>query len=138
MDSLKWAGLALASLGLATMAAPALSSTSARVAILTTDYTTGSVSCLAVDSSRTMQVDLGAVCPDAVERFHGGLLYVINRYRCGDIEVLDPAHNWSMVREFSVGVGSNPQDIAFTGEDRAWVSRYESNWLLEVKCMHRN
>lgn len=102
-----------------------------RILALTTDYATGSIAVLPTAAPWTVQANLAPVCGDAVIRVHGGRLYVVNRLGCDNVEVIDPA-GWGVVREFSVGSGSNPQDIAVLSPTRAYVSRYESNDLLEV------
>lgn len=102
-----------------------------RVLALTTDYATGSIAALSTASPWTVQSNLAPVCADAVIRVRGGLIYAVNRMGCDNVEVIDPA-GWSVIHEFSVGSGSNPQDIAVISATRAYVSRYESNDLLEV------
>ena len=39
---------------------------------------------------------------------------------------------FSTLRQFSVGNGSNPQDIAFISDSKAYVTRYDSNELWIV------
>jgi len=102
-----------------------------RVLAVTTDYTTGSLATLAVSSPWGANCDLAPVCADAVVRAAGGLIYVVNRFGCDNIQVINPA-TWTIVREFSVGSETNPQDIAVISPTRAYVSRYETNDLLEV------
>ncbi len=102
-----------------------------RILALTTDYATGSIAALPVAPPWNVQSNLAPICADAVLRVEGGLVYAVNRLGCDNVEVIDPA-GWSVIREFSVGSGSNPQDIAIISTTRAYVSRYESNDLLEV------
>lgn len=102
-----------------------------RLLALTTDYATGSLTAIGLEAPWTAERDLEPVCADAVARVHGGLVYVVNRHACDNIQVIDPA-DWSTLQEFSVGAGTNPQDIAVITRVRAYVSRYESNDLLEV------
>ena len=98
---------------------------------ITTDFSTGSLSSLQLDPDFDPTLDVADLCADAVARSYGGLFYVVNR-DCGNIQVLDPEDSFAVVREFSVGSNSNPQDIAFVSATRAYVSRYEDEWLLEV------
>jgi hypothetical protein len=102
-----------------------------RVLAVTTDYATGSLATLAVSPPYAPACDLAPVCGDAVVRWFGGLIYVVNRYGCDNIQVVDPS-TWTVLHEYSVGAGSNPQDIAVLSAERAYVSRYESNDLLEI------
>jgi hypothetical protein len=101
-----------------------------RVVVVTSDWQTGGVSLLD-PAAGTVRTDIAPACPDAVVRAHGGLLYVVNRTGCDNIEVVDPATG-EVLHEFSVGNGTNPQDIAVISPSRAYVSRYETNDLLEV------
>lgn len=102
-----------------------------RAYVLTTDFTTGSLSVVNLDT-RTVAKDVAPVYSDAVERWYGGLLYVVNRFGQDNIQVIDPAHGYDTVRQFSTGNGSNPQDICFVSATKAYVTRYELGDLLIV------
>jgi hypothetical protein len=65
-------------------------------------------------------------------RWHQGLLYVIERFGCDAIRVLDPANGYAVVRQFSVGNGSNPNDIAVVSPTKAYVTRYDQADLAIV------
>ena len=99
----------------------------------TTDYTTGSSSVIRLDGSYTNNNDVTSVCSDAVSRYYGGMVYVVNRMGCDNIQVLDPTSGFSTRIQFSVGNGSNPIDIAFLTETKAYVTRNESNelWIVD-------
>jgi len=64
--------------------------------------------------------------------FYEGKIYVVSRWGADHITVLDPRDDLAIVRQFSVGAGSNPQHICFVSEQRAFVTRYESAELWEV------
>ncbi|MBD3178870.1 MAG: T9SS type A sorting domain-containing protein [Candidatus Latescibacteria bacterium] len=100
--------------------------------ITTTDYTTGSSSVIYIDESYSRETDLEVVGSDAISRWYGGLLYVVNRSGGDNIQILDPENDFSTTDQFSVGNGSNPQDIAFISATKAYVSRYDSNdlWIV--------
>jgi len=72
------------------------------------------------------------VGPDPVGRFHDGLYYVVNRGGASNLQIIDPAANYQTVRQFSLGSGRNPQDIAFRTDGIAFVSCYEDAVLLKV------
>ncbi len=100
---------------------------------VTTDYgPSGTFSIADVVPPWSVDVNLGSIHSDAVARHHGGLIYVVNRLYADNIQVLDPQQDFATVIQFSVGPGSNPQDIAVVSPDRAYVSRYETAWLYEV------
>ncbi len=100
--------------------------------VVTTDYASGGLSEVSADSTGTVRQDLASIHPDAVARVHDGLVYVINRTGADNVQVIDPAHGYATIRQFSVGAGSNPHDIALIAPDRAYVSRNGSDGLLEV------
>ena len=99
--------------------------------VLTSDFTNGSLSAVDLDS-RAVSRDVATVFSDARARWFGGLLYVVNRFGQDNIQVIDPAGGFHTVRQFSVGNGSNPQDIAFVSATKAYVTRLASPRLLIV------
>lgn len=101
--------------------------------ILTTDYGAfGQVRAFGLAAPWTMSGDLAAVPGDPVARHHDDLLYVVGRGNSNVIQVYDPAAGFALVREFSVGAGRNPQDIAFDAEGDAYVSCYDQAVLLRM------
>ena len=103
------------------------------VLVVTSDYeVSGRVSTVEVTPPWAVDMNLESVHSDAVARTFNGLVYVVNRLFQDNIQVLDPEQGFATIRQFSVGPGSNPQDIAFVSAERAYVSRYESVWLYEV------
>lgn len=103
-----------------------------RLVVATTDYQSGSIAIVDADSSFRVAADVTAIHSDAVVRCFGNAVYVVNRSGGDNIQVLDPAAGFATIRQFSVGPGSNPQDIAVLTEERAYVSRLGSTQLLEV------
>jgi hypothetical protein len=100
--------------------------------VVTSDYQTGSIAYLPPDS-QTPQVNLLAIHPDAGIRYRDGRVYVINRLGQDNILVLDPGNLAVMpALQFSVGNGTNPQDIEFASPAKAYVTRYESTRVLVV------
>lgn len=105
---------------------------STRAFALTTDFFSPGGLSVADLGTHAVQVDAAAVHSDAVARWHDGLLYVVNRFGGDNVQVIDPAQGYATVRQFSVGNGSNPQDIVFVSPTKAYVSRYGSSDLLVV------
>jgi hypothetical protein len=99
--------------------------------VLTTDYTTGTLSVVDLDT-RAVTADVAMVSPDPFARWHDGLLYVVNRLGYDNVQVISPAGGYATVRQFSTGSGTNPQDIAFASASKAYVSRLGSPDLLIV------
>ncbi len=101
--------------------------------VITTDYSTfGQVRDFATSSPWAVSGDLATIPGDAVGRFHDGKVYIVGRGTSNTIQVYDPANGFALVREFSVGAGRNPQDIAFAPDGTAFVSCYDSAELLAV------
>ena len=98
--------------------------------VFETDYSTGSLSSIAT-ATHTPSCDVASVHSDARLRYYNGLLYVVNRFGADNIQVIDPS-TYSTVRQFSVGNGANPYDIAFASSTKAYVTRYERNDLWVV------
>ncbi|MGH7740793.1 MAG: YncE family protein, partial [Candidatus Eiseniibacteriota bacterium] len=99
-------------------------STQSKTFVLTSDFSTGSLSVMDL-SSRAVSKDVQSVFSDAAIRSYGGLIYVVNRYGQDNIQVIDPANGYTTLRQFSTGPGTNPQDIAFVLPTKAYVSLYE-------------
>jgi FlgD Ig-like domain len=101
--------------------------------VITTDYSVfGRVESFAPAAPWTPSGDLALIPGDAVGRHHDGLVYIVGRGGSNLIRIHDPANGFALVREFSLGAGRNPQDIAFDSEGRAFVSCYDEAVLLVV------
>jgi len=101
--------------------------------VITTDYSVlGRVQSIQPSSPWTASGELAVIPGDAVGRHHDGLVYIVGRGGSNLIRVHNPAEGFALVREFSVGAGRNPQDIAFDTQGRAFVSCYDEAVLLQV------
>ncbi|MGH7726038.1 MAG: hypothetical protein ACREOU_11485 [Candidatus Eiseniibacteriota bacterium] len=100
--------------------------------VYSTDFGSGVIGSVDLDPPRTGHSNRASVCADAALRCHQGLLYVVERFGCDNIRILDPAANFAVVQQFSVGNGSNPQDIIVVSPTKAYVSRYETAELWIV------
>ena len=99
--------------------------------VLTSDFTSGSLSAVNL-TTHAVSRDVATVYSDARIRWFDGLIYVVNRFGQDNIQVIDPVANYATIRQFSVGNGSNPQDIAFVSPTKAYVTRLASPRLLIV------
>jgi len=68
---------------------------------------------------------------DVVLRSFGGRIYVLNRFGTDTIQVVDPT-SYSVVADYSVGGGSNPQDIWVLSDEKAYVTRHDSQNDKEI------
>jgi hypothetical protein len=94
--------------------------------VLTTDFTTGSYSVVDLTTrSVTKDIRRGGVHSDALARFFGGRVYVVNRLNADNIQIIDPQQGYTTPANAQVSVdnGTNPQDIAFVNATKAYVSR---------------
>ncbi|MCP4600047.1 MAG: LIC_13355 family lipoprotein [Proteobacteria bacterium] len=103
------------------------------VLIITTDYETGSYSTIGI-TDRTVHSNIKVIHQDAICRYDSitELPYVIARLGSDAIDVIDPLKGWELVNEYSVGNGTNAQDIAVVSKDRAYVARLKAPDLLVV------
>ncbi|GAG48156.1 unnamed protein product, partial [marine sediment metagenome] len=69
--------------------------------ITTTDYSTGSSSVIWLDPGHTTDIGVASVHSDAVARWYGGLVYVINRAGADNIQILDPEDDFSTLSQHS-------------------------------------
>jgi DNA-binding beta-propeller fold protein YncE len=103
--------------------------------VTTTDFTTGSYSTINL-RDLTADVDLpsqvGIIESDNWAVYHNNRVYIINRFGFDNITVLDTADLTTAVAQFSTGNGTNPQDMAFVSDTKAYVSLLGSNDLLIV------
>jgi hypothetical protein len=123
--------IAIALLGiLCTTLSASTPARAARAYVVESDYSTGSFSSTDV-LTRTPSCDVASVYSDARVRWYNGRVYVINRFGADNIEVLD-ATTYGLIKQFSVGNGANPYDIAFASPTHAYVTRYESPdlWIV--------
>jgi hypothetical protein len=99
--------------------------------VVTSDFQSGALSSIDLDT-RQVSKNIGTVHSDAVCRAHGTRAYVVNRLGQDNIQVLDPSAGYSTLLQFSTGNGSNPQDICFASDQKAYVPLYGRADLLVV------
>ncbi|HET6349739.1 MAG TPA: hypothetical protein VFH88_11715, partial [Candidatus Krumholzibacteria bacterium] len=102
--------------------------------VTTTDYSTGSASVVSADSLLKATQNVASISSDALARFYGGRIYVLNRSGADNVQVLDPAAGFATIKQFTVGAGSDPEDITFLSRSRAFVSRYNEDqmWIVDT------
>jgi len=121
--------VALATFLLALLSAPRAHA--ARVYVVESDFSSGSFSA-GNASAHAMSCNAASVHSDARVRWYNGQVFVINRFGADNIQILDGTTS-AFVRQFSVGNGSNPYDIAFASPTHAYVARYASAdvWIVD-------
>ncbi len=109
----------------------AVSAGAERIRAACTDFSTGMLSSMLASDPWTPYADELSIHSDAVLRWGGEYLVLVERLGVDAIRVLDP-DDLSSVSEFSTGAGSNPQDIVVVGE-KAYISLGNSNDILIVE-----
>jgi hypothetical protein len=104
----------------------------AKAFVFATDFGSGTIAQVGFGPPPAPAPNQALVCADAVLRHHQGLLYVIERFGCDNVRVLDPANGYAVVRQFSAGNGANPNDIVLVSPSKAYVTRYETAELWIV------
>ncbi len=99
--------------------------------ITTTDYSSGSFSSLDLNTN-TATNDHLTIHSDAVVRTYRDKVYIINRLGQDNVLVLDHSDLKTPLTQYSTGNGSNPHDMAFVSEEKAYISRYGQTQLLIV------
>ncbi len=99
--------------------------------VTTTDYNSGSLSRLDLQTHVATRDHL-TIHSDAVVRVYRDEVYVINRRGQDNVIVLHSGDLKTPVTQYSTGNGSNPSDMAFVSEGKAYISRYGRTQLLIV------
>jgi len=100
--------------------------------VAATDFSSGCASWVESAPPRTAHDCVEALSSDPVCRWAFGKVYVVNRFGFDNVQVLDPGNNFQTAAQYSVGNGTNPQDIAVVSPTKAFVSRLNSADLLVV------
>jgi hypothetical protein len=99
-----------------------------RALVLSTDYSTAYYSRLELQPPYAYTTNIGSACADAAVRATADRAYILGRYGCDHVQVVDGA-TFATLRQFSTGNGTNPQDIALASATKAYVSLYERDYL---------
>jgi hypothetical protein len=102
--------------------------------VVATDFETGSFATISLDEPRTIDPagPQRRINADAVPRVFQDLVFIVNRFFGDNLQVLDPARSFSTTVQCSTGGGSNPQDIAFVDESKAYMTALDDSELLIV------
>jgi hypothetical protein len=108
--------------------------------VVTTDYSTGAGAVVSADTLLAPYCNVEPVYYDAVARWYDGRVYVVNRHGADNIQVLDPYSGFATIKQFSVGNGSDPHDIAFVSRSRAFVTRFNEPqmWIVDTNAGRRS
>ena len=102
--------------------------------VVTTNFMAGSFATIGLDEPRQISRSTSQrrVHSDAVVRTRDGLVYVVNRRFADNIQILDPGSDFKTRLQCSTGNGTNPHDIAFADDGKAYVTLFEERELLIV------
>lgn len=96
--------------------------------IAATSWTDPIGSLASIDTESNYEASLSLITTDGsdvVLRTFNGRVYVINRFGTDAIQVIDP-DSFGIDADYSVGAGSNPQDIWVASDSKAYVSRLDA------------
>ena len=98
------------------------------------DFQSGSLAAIEIPGLEA-HGDLSFLHPDSVIRVSAGRLFAINRLAGDNVQRLDPT-TLSTRWQYSVGAGSNPQDVLVLEDGRAYVTRYEETalWVVDTEA----
>jgi hypothetical protein len=99
--------------------------------LTTTDFSSGSFSSLDLGTN-TASNDHLTIHSDATVRTYLDKVYIINRLGQDNVIVLDKDNLGTPLTQFSTGNGTNPHDMVFVSESKAYISRYVHSQLLIV------
>jgi len=106
--------------------------------VLGTEFTdpVGHLNVISINEPRTVTSNVQTTHSDAAVRSFRNTLYVVNRLGADNIQTIDPNADFSLTKQFSVGKGTNPQDIFAINTTKAYVSLYqpEDNLSPEIKA----
>lgn len=105
---------------------------SEQAVVLSTDFEVGYYSVLGLAPPWPRQVNVAPTCADASVRASGAFVYVVGRFGCDHVQVVNPAAGFATIAQWSTGNGTNPQDIEVYAPDKAYVSLYNRAHLLVV------
>ena len=97
----------------------------------TTDYVTGGLSSMDLGTHTAVNDHL-TIHSDAVVRTYRDKVYILNRLGQDNVIVLNGDDLQTPLTQYSTGNGTNPHDIAFVSEEKAYISLYERTQLLIV------
>src|SRR5262245_18910478 len=102
--------------------------------VVTSDFITGSFATVGLDAPRAVMGSHPShlLHRDAVVRARDGLVYVLNRLFADNLQVLDPEQAFATRMRCSTGAGTNPHDIAFASDRKAYITPFERPRLLIV------
>ncbi|MBC8367206.1 hypothetical protein H8E52_07340 [bacterium] len=102
-----------------------------RIRVACTDFSTGMLSSMEAADPWTPYADELSMHSDAVLRWGGEYLVLVERLGVDALRILNPK-TLALVNEFSTGGGSNPQDVIVLG-DKAYISCNNRNEILVVE-----
>jgi len=98
-----------------------------RLAVAAANWTDpiGSVASIDLSDLSTQQALSTTDGTDVIVRTFAGRIYVVNRFGTDTVQVIDST-DFSVVGNYSVGAGSNPQDIWVRSDEKAYVTRLDA------------
>ena len=96
--------------------------------VISSDFATSYYSKMGLASPYPHVDNIAATCGDAVVRARDGRFYIMGRFGCNFVQVVDGT-TYATLNQYSTGAGTNPQDLVVCSPTKAYVSLYETNFL---------
>lgn len=122
------AAAAATAAGIAVLTAAAAAFGAGDALVLSSDFVTSYYSKLNLQSPFAHTDDIASTCSDAVVRARDGRYYILGRFGCNFVQVVDGS-TYATLNQYSTGAGTNPQDLVVYSPTKAYVSLYETNFI---------
>lgn len=108
--------------------------------VVTTNFFAGSYATIDLDAPRlvTPSSPQRRIYSDAIARTRDGLVYVLNGLFADNLQVLEPDNDFATRLQCSTGNGTNPHDVAFVNDQKAYVTLYEESELMIINPAARS
>ena len=102
-----------------------------RAIITTSSYGNGGGLTAITLSDDSVQADVAQLAEDSVTRWFDHKFWVLGRYNADNLTILD-GNDYHLLSQFSLGVGTNPQDIVCVSTCKCYVSSFDTKDLLII------
>ncbi len=102
-----------------------------RAVITTSSFGNGGGLSVVTLNDQSIQTDVAQIPEDSVTRWFDHRLWVLGRFNADNLTILD-GQDYHLLTQFSLGVGTNPQDIACVSTCKCYVSSFDTKDLLVI------
>ncbi len=103
----------------------------ARAVITTSSYGNGGGMSVITLADQSVQADVAQLAEDSITRWFDHKLWVLGRYNADNLTILD-GDDYHLLGQYSLGVGTNPQDIVCVSTCKCYVTSFDTKDLLVI------